>query len=236
MQWSSDRNAGFSRANPQRLILPIILDPEYHFESLNVEAQQNSPNSLLWWTKRLISLRKRYRAFGWGSIEFLAPSNPRVLAFVREHENERILVVANLSRYMQYVELDLSKFKGLRPIELFGRTSLPEISESPYLLTLSEHAFYWFALQAPQKDERSTLASLYAPGMLESASMRALCTGEDKELLEELLPAFVSSRSWYAGHGRRMSGVKVTAAVPMTDAPYETYLISATEDYAEVEK
>ena len=237
MQWSSDRNAGFSRANPQRLILPIILDPEYHFESLNVEAQQNSPNSLLWWTKRLISLRKRYRAFGWGSIEFLAPSNPRVLAFVREHENERILVVANLSRYMQYVELDLSKFKGLRPIELFGRTALPEINgEAPYMLTLGEHAFYWFALQAPQKDERSTLASLYAPGMVETASMRALCTGEDKELLEELLPAFVSSRSWFAGHSRRISGVKVTAAVPMTESPYETYLVTVTVDYSEGEK
>jgi maltose alpha-D-glucosyltransferase / alpha-amylase len=237
MQWSSDRNAGFSRTNPQRLILPVILDPEYHFESLNVEAQQNSPNSLLWWTKRLIALRKRYRAFGWGSIEFLAPSNPRVLAFIREHEGERILVVANLSRYMQYVELDLSKFKGLRPIELFGRTALPEINgETPYLLTLGEHAFYWFALQAPQKDERSTLASLYAPSGIESSSLRALCSGEDKELLEELLPAFVSSRSWFAGHGRRISSVKLTASVPLAEAPYETHLIVATVDYTEGEK
>src|SRR5881628_331907 len=111
MQWSPDRNAGYSRANPQRLILPVIIDPEYHYESLNVEAQQGNPNSLLWWTKRLIGLRKRFRAFGRGTIEFLHPDNPRVLAFIRQYKNETILVVANLSRNVQYVELDLHQHK-----------------------------------------------------------------------------------------------------------------------------
>src|SRR5438552_4896908 len=120
MQWSSDRNAGFSRANPQRLYLPIIIDPEYHFEALNVEAQQNNPSSLLWWMKRLIALRKRYRAFGRGTLDFLHPANRKVLVFVRHYSplapggrgvggegEERILVVANLSRFVQHVELDL---------------------------------------------------------------------------------------------------------------------------------
>src|SRR5450432_1439197 len=110
MQWSADRNAGFSRANPQRLILPIIIDPEYHFEAINVEAQQNNTHSLLWWTKRLIALRKRFQAFGRGSIAFLTPVNHRILAFARtfhprESEGETVLVVANLSRFVQYVEL-----------------------------------------------------------------------------------------------------------------------------------
>src|SRR5206468_12528019 len=97
MQWSADRNAGFSRANPQRLVLPVIIDPEYHFEAINVEAQQQNSNSLLWWMKRLVALRKRLHAFGRGTIEFLQPENAKVLAFIRRHEEEIILVVANLS-------------------------------------------------------------------------------------------------------------------------------------------
>src|SRR5206468_1481396 len=146
-QWSADRNAGFSRANPQRLYLPVIIDPEYHYESLNVEAQQNNPNSLLWWMKRLIALRKRYRAFGRGSIEFLFPENRKVLVYLRRYQEERLLVVANLSRHAQYVELGLSEFKGMIPVELFGQSEFPPIGELPYFLTLGPRAFYWFALQ-----------------------------------------------------------------------------------------
>src|SRR5438445_4744464 len=107
MQWSADRNAGFSRANPQQLYLPVIIDPEYHFEALSVEAQHNNPNSLFWWTKRMIALRKRLGVMGRGDIEFLFPDNPKVLAFVRRFGEERVLVVANLSRHAQYVELGL---------------------------------------------------------------------------------------------------------------------------------
>ncbi|MET0385206.1 MAG: maltose alpha-D-glucosyltransferase [Polyangiales bacterium] len=235
MQWSSDRNAGFSRANPQRLILPVIIDPEYHFESLNVEAQQNNPNSLLWWTKRLIALRKRYRAFGWGSIEFLAPSNPRVLAFIRVHGDERILVVANLSRYNQFVELDLSKYRGMSPVELFGRTVFPSIGELPYLLTLNEHAFYWFSLQTLPQNERSTLAGMYAPPSLESQSFAHLCSGEELTSIEEHLPAYLSTRPWYAAEGRRLSSVRVVSSVPVTTAPYETQLLVVRVEYTEGE-
>ena len=112
MQWSADRNAGFSRANPQRLYLPIIIDPEYHYEAVNVEAQQNNPHSLLWWMKRLIALRKRFKAFGRGTLEFLHPDNHKVLAFVRRYQDECVLVLANLSRFVQGVELDLSPYKG----------------------------------------------------------------------------------------------------------------------------
>src|SRR5213075_677235 len=127
MQWSPDRNAGFSKTNPQRLILPVIIDPEYHYESLNVESQQNNPSSLLWWTKRLIALRKRFKAFGRGSVEFLQPDNPRVLAFLRREGDELILVVANLCRFVQYAQLDLSRLAGMLPVELFGRTRFPPI-------------------------------------------------------------------------------------------------------------
>src|SRR5438045_7202467 len=112
MQWSPDRNAGFSTANPQQLYLPVIFDPEYHAAAINVEAQQNNPNSLLWWMKRIIALRKRYQAFGRGTLEFLHPANRKILAFVRRYGDEQILVVANLSRFVQHVELDLSAAKG----------------------------------------------------------------------------------------------------------------------------
>ena len=147
MQWSADRNAGFSRANPQKLFLPIIIDPEYHYEAVNVEAQQNNPHSLLWWMKRLIDMRKRSAAFSRGTLEFLHPENRKVLAFLRRLSGETVLVVANLSRFLQYVELDLSELAGATPVEFFGGTRLPVIGKAPYLLTLGPHSFYWFQLQ-----------------------------------------------------------------------------------------
>ena len=146
MQWSGDRNAGFSKANPQKLYLPVIIDPEYHYEAINVEAQQANSHSLLWWTKRLLGLRRQYKAFSRGSIEFLDPQNRKILAFVRKYEDETLLVVANLSRFVQFVELDLSSFEGIAPVELFGQTPFPQIGKLPYLLTLGPHSFYWFTL------------------------------------------------------------------------------------------
>ncbi len=145
MQWSADRNAGFSKASPHRLYLPIVIDPESHYEAFNVEAQQNNPHSMLWWMKRLIAMRKRYKAFGRGTLEFLYPENHRVLAFIRRYQDEIILVIANLSRFVQYAGLDLSAFRGTSPVELFGRAQLPPIGDAPYFLTLGPHAFYWFS-------------------------------------------------------------------------------------------
>src|SRR6201995_871822 len=149
MQWNADRNAGFSRASSQRLYLPVVADAEYHYEALNVEAQQANPHSLLWWMKRVIALRKRYKAFGRGTIDFLQPDNRKVLAFIRQYQDETILVVANLSRFAQYVELDLSAYKGMHPVELFGQTSFPPIGELPYLLTMTSSSFLWFLLEKP---------------------------------------------------------------------------------------
>src|SRR3954449_11747502 len=140
MQWSPDRNAGFSAANPQKLYLPVNIDPAYHYESINVEAQQDNPHSLLSWMKRLIALRKQYKAFGRGTLEFLQPSNQRVVVFLRRYEQETILVIANLSRFAQPVELDLHKYRGYTPVEMFGRTDFPIIGERPYPLTLGPNS------------------------------------------------------------------------------------------------
>jgi maltose alpha-D-glucosyltransferase/alpha-amylase len=148
MQWSGDRNAGFSRTDPQKLFLPPIRDPLYGYEGINVEAQERTPTSLLQWLKRVIGIRKRYPVFGRGSIRFLHPATRQVLAFIREHEGTKILVACNLSRFSQAAELDLREFEGFYPVELFGKTTFPRIGELPYLLTFGPHIFYWFELKA----------------------------------------------------------------------------------------
>lgn len=147
MQWSGDRNAGFSRADPQRLYLPPIRDPVYSYEGINVEAQERLPTSLLSWMKRIIFVRKSYPVFGRGSIKFLDPNNRSVLAFIREDEHSKMLVACNLSRFPQPAQLDLREYCGYRPFEVFGRVPFPLIGEWPYLLTFGPHDFYWFELQ-----------------------------------------------------------------------------------------
>ncbi len=229
MQWSADRNAGFSRANPQRLILPINIDPEYHYESINVEAQQNNPNSLLWWSKRLIALRKQFQAFGRGTMEILTAANYRVLAFVRQYGEETILVVANLSRFPQYVELDLGKWKGLRPIELFGHTEFPAIGDLPYLLTLGGHAFHWFSIEARPSDHAADLAASYTAPVLSATSTQSLVRGEDRVALEDALPAFLNTRHWFGGRAFRVSGVRIEDAAALGDA----FVVVVRVEYAD---
>jgi len=146
MQWNGDRNAGFSRADVHALYAPLVADPVYGYQAVNVEAQQRVPGSLLNWMKRIIRVRKAYPVFGRGSQTFLRPENHRVLAHLREHEAVTILCVANLSRFAQYVELDLRQFSGRTPVELIGRVHFPKIGELPYLLTLGPHDFLWFEL------------------------------------------------------------------------------------------
>ncbi len=146
MQWSSDRNAGFSRADAARLFSPVIVDPVYHYEALNVEAQSRVPTSLLNWTRRLIGVRKRYPVFGRGTFEALHPANMRVLAYIRQDENHTILCVVNLSRFVQPVSLDLKAFQGRVPVEMIGEIPFPSIGEAPYFLSLGPHTFYWFRL------------------------------------------------------------------------------------------
>ncbi len=236
MQWSADRNAGFSRANPQRLILPIVIDPEYHYESLNVEAQQNNPNSLLWWMKRVIALRKGFQAFGEGSIEFLNPSNPRVIAFVRRHGDEVLLIVANLSRFPQFVELDLSAFKGLFLLELFGKTAFPAITDRPYLLTLDGHAFHWFALRSGAGAEDQAQAAAYAPPELEtSEAWQRLIDGGMPLALQKALPRWLYARRWFEPRGAPKDATIVeTYALPR--APVVVAVISVTYAHGEPDR
>ncbi|MBB5083528.1 maltose alpha-D-glucosyltransferase [Nonomuraea endophytica] len=153
MQWDPDRNAGFSDCDPGRLYLPVIMDPIYGYQAINVEAQQKNGGSLLHWTKRMIEIRKRHPVFGLGEFIELNSSNPSVLAFVRELGDDRMLCVNNLSRFPQPVELDLRRFTGVSPVETMGGVPFPPIGELPYLLTLPGHGFYWFTLPPARAQE-----------------------------------------------------------------------------------
>jgi maltose alpha-D-glucosyltransferase/alpha-amylase len=222
MQWSSDRNAGFSRANPQKLFLPIIIDPEYHYEAINVEAQQNNPHSLLWWMKRLIALRKKHKAFGRGSLEFLHPENRRVLSFVRRYENDTILVVANLSRFVQCVELDLSAFVGMTPVEMFGYSPFPTISDKPYFLTLGPHSFYWFILE--QQSGTIQIASSQDLPEVGGTGWDDTLTGRNRTRLESVLGEFIKSKRWFAGKARALKSISMVDTVVVNERSAVTLL------------
>ena len=219
MQWSPDRNAGFSAANPQRLYLPVNIDPAYHYEAVNVESQQENPHSLLNWTKRLIALRKQYKAFGRGTLEFLYPSNQRVLAYFRRYQEETILVVANLSRFAQAVQLDLRKHLGCTPVEMFGRTDFPVIGESYYSLTLGPNSFYWFSVEQRNvrveaitpavelKAPELAKASVYAPDLWDPMNWPAIAA---------TLPRFLTTRRWFRSKDRRLRSVEIVDAIKIS--------------------
>jgi len=235
MQWSGDRNAGFSRANAQRLVLPIIIDPDFHYETINVEVQQNNPSSLLWWMKRLIVLRKAHPAFGRGTLEFLQPDNRKVLAFVRRYGDDTILAVANLSRVAQYVELNLSQYEGRYPSELFGGTLFPRIGSLPYLLTLGPHSFLWFAIGKAAEESPAGKAGRAFPSVESSGGFEDLFAKPRIGALEGALLRFVPERRWFGGKARGTRGLSIVESIPFPGAPYPVRIVLAQIEYREGE-
>ncbi len=233
MQWSGDRNAGFSKANPQKLYLPAIIDPDYHYEAINVENQERNMESLLWWMKRLVALRKRFKAFGRGSIEFLLPENPKVLAFIRQYKEENILVLVNLSRYPQMVELDLSRFAGYIPEEMFGRNRFPAIKNSPYLLSLGSHGYYFFLLcckeDAVQIDKKEAKREI----SVKDNWFNVLTGRMKKRLEEEILPAFLMRSRWFGGKARKIHNTKIVEDIPLGKNDSLTRLLFLEVRYTE---
>jgi len=216
MQWSPDRNAGFSRADPQRLYLPPIMDSIYGYEAVNVEAQTRDRASLLNWMKRMLQIRKTSHAFGRGTLQFVRPGNRKVLVYLRCHGDDTILCVANLARSAQPVEINLAVHKGAVPIELLGQTPFPPIGELPYLLTLPGYGFYWFRLSrhtaAPTWHEERMLredvpvlvlidswASFFPERV--SAWRATAATALRAQLEGRLLPAFIAAQRWFGGKG-----------------------------------
>ena len=214
MQWSPDRNAGFSSANPHQLYLPVIIDPEYQYGSVNVENQQKNPNSLLWWMKRIINMRKRFKAFSRGDIKFLNSSNSKVLAFLRTFEEETILVIVNLSRFSEAAELELEGFEHSLPVELFSQNKFPEVKNEPYLFTIGPHGFYWFLLR--KQETELELEAEDAPLALEAASWEEIFSPKKRKVLEErLLPEYVKKCRWFGGKARVIQTMEVIQNIPV---------------------
>jgi len=232
MQWSPDRNGGFSRADPERLVLPPIMSPLYGFEAVNVEAQARDPHSLLNWTRRMLALRRQHRALGRGTLRFIYPGNNKILAYLREFENELVLCVANLARAPQAVELDLSVYAGRVPVELFGATSFPAIGELTYLLTLPPYAFYWFLLST---DAAPPAWHTAAPEQMSEQITLVLnnrlayeLTAASREILQrEVLPPYLLRRRWFAAKGQRFTSSKFTYAAALPETP--DYFIAEIE-------
>src|SRR5215468_9548447 len=213
MQWSFDRNGGFSRADPARLYLPPIMDPVYGFEAVNVEAQSRSPSSLLNWLKRLIAARRSRRAFGRGDLRFIYPGNRKVIAYLRSLGDEIVLCVANLSRSAQSVELDLSDWRGRQPVELLGRSSFPPIGDGPYMLTLQPYSFFWFDLlpaAAEATSLRATPPEFFTlvlphgwPDLFRQPNLA--------QLESDVIPGFLPRQRWFAAKDQRVKSASVLA-------------------------
>jgi maltose alpha-D-glucosyltransferase/alpha-amylase len=214
MQWTSDRNAGFSKADPGRLYFPVIMDPVYGYEAINVEAQERSPFSLLHWMKRMIALRRQHRVFGRGSIEFIRTDNRKVLTYVRRYEKDIVLCIANLSRTVQPVTVPLTQFAGLTPVEMQGRTEFPRITSDPYFLTLAPYGFYWFQLQevvtpitartAPLPEEHALVPALFAGVVWDS-----VLDGGMRTIIErQALPQFLQRQRWFGGKSRSLTAAR----------------------------
>ncbi|HEX5125195.1 MAG TPA: maltose alpha-D-glucosyltransferase, partial [Rhodocyclaceae bacterium] len=220
MQWSPDRNGGFSRADPERLVLPPLLGPLYGYESVNVEAQRRDPHSLLNWTRRMLALRRQYRAFGRGIIRFLFPGNRKILAYVREYADEKILCVANLSRASQAVELDLTEFDGRVPVEMLGGSSFPNIGKAKYLLTLPPYGFYWFVLsttaQSPSWHAAAPEQMQEYVTLVVNSRLRNELTQSSREILQkEVLPSYLAHRRWFAGKGQQIRHTHICYVAPL---------------------
>ena len=219
MQWTSDRNAGFSRVTPAKLYSPVIMDPVYGYESINVEAQQSESASQLNWMRNMIALRKLFRVFGRGSIEFLRPANRKILAYLRTFDDEKVLCVANLSRFAQPTELDLSRFEGLVPVEMLGYVEFPKIRKTPYALTLAPYGHFWFELQAPAQPSVVTDERAAEEPALDFTGWTELMSGPARLQLEYLLPQFLVRQRWFGSKARQIDRVAIRdlALVPELD-------------------
>jgi maltose alpha-D-glucosyltransferase/alpha-amylase len=230
MQWSPDRNGGFSRCDPARLCLPMIMDPVYGYESVNVESQSRSLGSLLSWTKRLITVRKSSQVFGRGSLAFIRPANRSVLVYVRQYEGDVLLCISNLSRSAQAAEIDLSPWRGRIPREMLGRKHFPPIGDQPYVVTIAPYGFYWFQLIEPTETvEAPSLVPEFETLVL-SHGWASILQGRTRSVVErDVLPAFLGGRRWFAERGNTSvtTELKTVARVSEGDPGLALALIEA---------
>ena len=247
MQWNAERNAGFSNTNPQKLYLPVIIDPEYHYENVNVENQEKNLSSPLWWMKRIIAMRKQYKAFGRGSMRIFSPQNPKVFAFVREYENEKMLIVMNLSRFSQAAELDMTSYEGMTPVEVFSHNRFPQVTSAPYCFTFGPFTYYWFSLEKENipvdlNDEKQLPVLTVAP---DDEGFKSVIENFESTIL----PGYLIRCRWFRSKSRNIRKVSFSNAadigknglknsihvfeVAYSDGPDEKYFLPVFYEEAE---
>ena len=245
MQWNSDRNAGFSRCDPARLYFPVVMDPIYGYQAINVEAQLSDQSSLLHWTRNMIALRKLFHVFGRGTLKFLSPANRKILAYLRDLDrgdgtHETVLCVANLSRFAQPVSLDLAEYAGFEPVEMLGYVPFPAIDESPYAMTLAPYSFLWVELQPARMKQEARSEQQFEAGEdmggddavaldLLTNGWSGLLTGQDLSRLETALRAWLPHQRWFGAKTRTIQSMRLLdwAELPVATAPSNSILSSA---------
>jgi maltose alpha-D-glucosyltransferase/alpha-amylase len=243
MQWSSDRNGGFSRADPARLYAPPIMDPVYGYQAINVEAQERYPFSLLNWMKRLIAVRKQHRVFGRGTLEFVGCPNRKILAYLRRDDRETVLVAVNLSRTVQPAELDLKAFAGRIPIEMGGMTEFPRITEQPYVLTFGAYASYWFTLQheslqltpkaTPAADPNAAVVESL-PSLLVGSDWQAILDSGTRAVLErQALKPFLQRQPWFGSGSRALTAARFSDWLTIRAGANPSFLSIVAVEYAD---
>jgi maltose alpha-D-glucosyltransferase / alpha-amylase len=241
MQWSPDRNGGFSRADAEQLVLPVIANPLYGYASLNVESQTRDAHSLLNWMRRMLALRSQHQVFGRGSLEFLYPSNRKVFAYLRRDENETILCVANLARAPQAVELDLREFKGRVPVEMTGGSAFPPIGELTYLLTLPPYGFYWFEMRtadsAPEwRVKPPEMLSEYATLVIRRGMADIVSESTRAQLQRDVLPSWLQARRWFGAKDRPLDEVRLTPIAALDNTAEAPVLFRVTARFGNEEQ
>jgi maltose alpha-D-glucosyltransferase/alpha-amylase len=215
MQWSADRNSGFSTANPQKLFLPVVIDLEYHYTAVNVETQVANVSSLFWYMRRIIAMRKQHKAFGRGSIEFVDSDNPHVLCFVRKYEDDTVLVIANLSRFCQVASLKLNDYNGFVAVEMFSGNGFPQVTERPYVLTIGPHSFYWLALR--KAEQIDTAAGDQEQPLTLGASWKAIVTNDQaRQQLSQVLRGYIQQCRWFGGKGRTIRRFRIAESITIS--------------------
>jgi maltose alpha-D-glucosyltransferase/alpha-amylase len=231
MQWNADRNAGFSTATPGRLYSPVIMDPLWGYEAINVEAQLSDTSSLLHWMRNMIALRKLFRVFGRGTIEFLNPVNRKVLAYLRRYEGEQVLCVANLSRFAQPVDLDLAKLEGMIPLEMLGYVEFPTVDRQPYRLTLAPYSFLWLELQRKAEPAEASVVLAEQPPFDVTAGWKSLLEGMSRERLETVdLPEYLPKQRWFAGKARQIEATKIVDSADLDSSHSALALVEVQFD------
>ncbi len=233
MQWSSRRNAGFSEANPQKLFLPVIIDPDYSYETVNVENQEKNLSSMLWWMKRVIAMRKKFKAFGRGSMKQVECANSKVFAFVREFEEQKILVVINLSRFSQSALLGLENYTGFVPEEVFSHNSFPKISADKYSFTLGPYGYFWFELKPDQSVLVSDAGEETAVMETEAGFRGALNAAAEEWLVKNALKKYMIKSRWFRGKSRVVRRLSLIENIRVPEGEEEGAILFIEVVYAE---